>query len=280
MSSAIAGLATAPIGAAHFNTMSHYGLLANLLSVPVMGSIVVPFAVLAALLAPFGLEALAIQVMGFGLQWILMIADWVSNFDGAQGYVVSPPWFVLPVIALGALWVALWQGRARWIGLAPVGVAFLFWSSGHRPEVLIAESGGLVGVMTEQGRALSKEKGSGFVATVWLENDGDGQDQGQAAQRWPGQPELIQRIALQDKEVIHITGKRAALAFAECYENQIVVSSVALELDGACGLFDPDRLYRTGSLSITDGKLISSAELTGNRLWSPKSHRDHQKAEN
>ncbi len=276
MSSAIAGLATAPIGAAHFNTMSHYGLLANLLSVPVMGSFVVPFAVVAALLAPFGLEAIAIQVMGIGLRWILMIADWVSGLEGAQGYVVSPPWFVLPVIALGALWIALWRGRARWVGLAPVALAVLFWTSGHRPEVLIAESGGLVGVITEQGRALSKEKGSGFVATVWLENDGDGQDQRHAAGRWPGQPDLIQRIVLRDKEVIHVTGKRAAQEFTECDENQIVVSAINLDMDGDCSVFDPERLYETGSLSITDGKLITSADLTGHRLWSPKPSGDRR----
>jgi ABC-type uncharacterized transport system permease subunit len=41
-------LATAPIGAAHFNTVAHYGLIANLLSVPLMGLIIIPSAVLAA----------------------------------------------------------------------------------------------------------------------------------------------------------------------------------------------------------------------------------------
>ena len=280
LSSAIAGLATAPIGAAHFNTMSHYGLLANLLSVPVMGTVVVPSAVVAALLAPFGLDWIALEVMGIGLSWILLVADWVSGLDGAQGYVVSPPWFVLPVIALGGLWLALWQGRMRWVGLGPVAAAFMLWTSDHRPEVLIAESGGLVGVMTEEGRALSKKKGSGFVATVWLENDGDGQDQGQAAGRWPGKADLIRRIAVQGKEVVHITGKRAARGFTECNANQIVVSAVELTIQGDCGVFDPDRLYRTGSLSISDGKVIASADLTGYRLWSPKFIGDRDKAGN
>ncbi|WP_371808569.1 ComEC/Rec2 family competence protein [Ruegeria sp. HKCCD7221] len=75
LSSAIAGLATAPIGAAHFNSLSHYGLLANMLSVPVMGTVVVPSAVVAALLAPFGLEGVALGVMGLGLEWILTVSD-------------------------------------------------------------------------------------------------------------------------------------------------------------------------------------------------------------
>ncbi len=280
MSSAIAGLATAPIGAAHFNTMSHYGLLANLLSVPVMGFIVVPAAVVSALLAPFGLEWIALEVMGLGLRWILMIANWVSGLDGSQGYVVGPPWFVLPMIALGALWLALWQGRARWVGVAPVVVAFALWTSDSRPEVLIAESGGLVGVLTREGRALSKEKGSGFVATVWLENDGDGLTQGQAASRWPGNADRVQRIALTGAEVIHLTGKRAALEFDECKTGQIIVSSVDLKLSGGCTIFDPDRLYETGSLSISGGKMTSSADISGNRLWSPKATGTRAKTDN
>ena len=270
LSSAIAGLATAPIGAAHFNTMSHYGLLANMLSVPVMGTIVVPSAVVAALLAPFGLEALALSVMGLGLEWIMAVSKWVSGLEGAQGYVGSPPDYVLPLFALGALWLALWHGRAKWIGVLPVATAFLLWGQGSRPDVLIADSGGLVGVMTESGRALSKETGSGFIATVWLENDGDGVDQVMAASRWLQDPNPVRRYVWQGKELVHITGKRAAQGFDECRENQIIVSAVALDLTGECGVYDPKRLMETGSLAFKDGQVKSSRESVGNRLWSPE----------
>ncbi|WP_338153225.1 ComEC/Rec2 family competence protein [Pseudophaeobacter leonis] len=56
VSSAVAGLATAPYGAAHFNTLAHFGLLANVLAVPIIGLVVVPSAVLALCLAPLGVE--------------------------------------------------------------------------------------------------------------------------------------------------------------------------------------------------------------------------------
>lgn len=270
MSSAIAGLATAPIGAAHFNTLSHYGLLANVLSVPVMGAVVIPAAVVGALLAPLGLDWLALTVMGVGLQWILFVADWVSALEGAQGYVVGPPGGVLPILALGALWVILWQGRARWIGAVPMLVAVYLWGQGQRPEILIADTGSLVGVMTKQGRALSKAKGSGFVASVWLENDGDGSAQPQAAERWPHTPGRIQRFPVGSLELIHVTGKRAAAQFDECKDQQIIVAPVALELTGDCLVIGPSDLMQTGSLAVRDGRLQSSAEVTGYRLWSPR----------
>ncbi|WP_420587004.1 ComEC/Rec2 family competence protein [Ruegeria sp.] len=276
MSSAIAGLATAPIGAAHFNTMSHYGLLANMLSVPVMGTIVVPAAFVAAVLATVGLEATALHVMGIGLDWILFVSDRVSKLDGAQGYVSSPPSYVLPMFALGAVWLALWKGHAKWVGLVPVVASFLLWGQGSRPEVLIADSGGLVGIMTEDGRALSKEKGSGFVATVWLENDGDGVDQATAAGRWPQQANGVRRNVWRGKELVHITGKRAAAGFTECKEDQIVVSSVALSLKGECGVFDLDRLTQTGSLALSEGKIRTSRAAIGHRLWSPALAANHR----
>jgi competence protein ComEC len=93
VSSAVAGLATAPIGAAHFNAVAHYGLLANLTSVPLMGALVIPAAVLALLLAPFGAEAFGLWIMGGGLAWILWVAETVSSLDGARGFVSGPgPW--------------------------------------------------------------------------------------------------------------------------------------------------------------------------------------------
>ncbi len=268
MSSAIAGLATAPIGAAHFNTMSHYGLAANLLSVPMMGSIVVPAAVMAALLAPFGLEWIALEVMGLGLRWILHVAHTTAALDGALGYVASPPAFALPCMAMGALWAVLWQGRARWFGLAPMLMVLMMWGQGDRPEALIADTGGLIGVMSENGRALSKERGSGFVATVWLENDGDDADQKLASARWPDQPGLVQRYLVGDKELVHITGKKAAKDFAECRSDQIIVSPVSLNLEGPCTVYDPGKLHGTGSLALRNGQIVSSADVTGRRLWS------------
>ncbi|WP_170557120.1 ComEC/Rec2 family competence protein [Ruegeria atlantica] len=276
MSSAIAGFATAPIGAAHFNTMSHYGLLANMLSVPVMGTIVVPSAVVAALLSPIGLEAVPLAAMGLGLEWILMVSQKVSGLDGALGYVVSPPFYVLPLIALGGLWLALWQGRAKWVGMAPIAAALMLWGQGDRPDILVADNGGLVGVMTEQGRALSKKKGSGFVATVWLENDGDGTDQQKAASRWPNNTNGIQRYDWLGKEVLHITGKRAAQGISDCNANQIVVSAVTLQLPGGCEVFDPKRLLSTGSLSLSDGKITTTKEAMGDRLWSPNTSGDRK----
>ncbi|MFT7595294.1 MAG: competence protein ComEC, partial [Paracoccaceae bacterium] len=267
ISSAVAGGATAPVAAAHFNMVSHYGLLANLLSVPLMGVLVIPAAVLAACLAPFGLAAWGLFLMGLGLRWILGVAHWVSGLDGAQGHVVGPGPWVLPVLALGSLWLILWQGRGRWAGVVPMVVAFTLWSDVERPAILVADTGTLVGVMTETGRALSKPRGGGFIASIWLENDGDGVDQPTAAARWPAEDGRVRHLQAGDTRIVHVQGKRAAAGYDNCASGLVVIASVPLALTGPCEVFDPKRLRHTGSLAISDKGIITARARSGQRLW-------------
>ncbi|UOA27548.1 ComEC/Rec2 family competence protein [Pseudosulfitobacter sp. DSM 107133] len=275
ISSAVAGLATAPIGAAHFNTVSHFGLLANLASVPLMGLLVVPAAVLAGLLAPLGLDWIGLWLMGLGLRWILAVADWVAGLDGARGYVAGPEPWVLPMIALGGLVVILWQGRGRFAGLAAMALGFAVWAGADRPAALIAEDGGIVGVMTAQGRALSKDKGAGFVAQNWLENDGDGAGQQRAAARWQGAPQAprTKLATVGPVELVHLIGKRALAGFGPCMPGQLVVLSVTPEAPlGDCDVYDPERLRTTGAIALVQGRngirLRTARQVAGDRMWS------------
>ncbi|MEO0380425.1 MAG: ComEC/Rec2 family competence protein, partial [Pseudomonadota bacterium] len=267
ISSGIAGLATAPIGAAHFNAVAHYGLIANLASVPLMGVLVIPAAVLALVLAPFGLDWLGLWIMGFGLRWILWVADTVANLDGARGFVVGPGPWVLPVMALGALFVILWQGRGRYAGLAGIALSLALWQFGDRPKVLIADTGGLVGVMTENGRALSREKGAGFVARNWLENDGDGVDQEVAAARWSS-------AQVGGHQVIHISGKRAIAGFSGCAAGDIVVMNADMDAPTPpdCLILGPKALRGTGAVALVGegetARLVSARDVAGDRMWS------------
>ena len=268
ISSAVAGIATAPIGAAHFNAIAQYGLLANLSSVPLMGILVIPAAVLALVLAPLGLEWVGLWIMGLGLRWILGVAEWVAALDGARHYVPGPGGWVLPLLALGFLMLVLWQGRLRWSGLLAMAAAFLLWQGVERPAILIADTGSLVGVLTPQGRALSKPKGAGFIARNWLENDGEGIQQPDAAARWGGKS---MRVA--DREIVHLSGKRAVAQMTQCRRDQIVVASVKLEkpIPGGCTIYDPASLLLTGAIALEIDKqqlkITTARQKAGTRLW-------------
>ncbi|CUH62636.1 ComEC family competence protein [Thalassovita gelatinovora] len=260
LSSAVAGAATAPFAAAHFNQIAVLGLPANLLSVPLMGILVIPAAVLATLLMPFGAEVPVMWLMGLGLRWILTVARFVSEQDGAVRMVQSPDWRVLPVFALAALVVMLWRGRGRWVGTMTMIIALILWRQSERPDLLIAEDGALVGMMTTKGRAMSKENGSGFVAAIWLENDGDPAPQIKAAHRWPEQKSVVQVVS----------GKKAA-AGATCNKGEWLIGNNDIAQNLPCRVFDPTRLRATGSVAVyfsdTGPRIVTARQLAGDRPW-------------
>jgi len=272
ISSAVAGAATAPIAAAHFNLFSHYGLAANLVSVPLMGLLVIPAAVVGVLLMPLGFDAVPFWAMEQGLRWILFVAQTVSAWPGAVGHVVAPSGAVLPLLALGGLMVMLWQGRGRWVGLLPMAAAMAVWMQSARPPVLVAPEGALVGVMTAEGRALSKAKGAGFVAGVWLENDGDGADQVAGAARWPGEGRM--RIL---GDVIHVQGKTGSAAFTGCAAGQIAVFTEPAPAGLPCLVLGPEALKKTGAVSLSrdgdGGWHVTKAMGSNRRLWEPPAPR-------
>lgn len=274
VSSFIAGAATAPVAAAHFNQIAHYGLLANLLSVPLMGLLVIPAAVVAALLYPVGLAWIPLMFMGWGISWILGVAQWVTGLEGALSHVITPMPFALPLIGLGMLWLILWQGRLRFGGIAVVLLGLVFWGQTQRPDLLISQSGGLIGLMTDEGRVLSKKRGDGFAARAWLENDGEGvRAQVDAFERvgFSGKKGHL-RFDLGGYEFVHLTGRGAAERIgAACAQGDWVITSVEYQGDSDCKIFDEFSLGKTGAVSIYQTasglRIVTAKGQAGKRIW-------------
>lgn len=183
VTSFVAGMATAPISAFHFNVMSQYGLIANVLAVPAMGLVVMPAAVIAGITGLIGLGAPALWAMDAGIEYILRVAAFVAGLEGAVRPIPAAGGASLVLIVLGGLFWILWLGRGRALGLAPILLGLALWSQVDRPDILITEDGRLFGIRTPQGRVLNSEKGNGFAAAQWMQNDGDGADQAAAFAR-------------------------------------------------------------------------------------------------
>ncbi len=271
VSSMVAGAATAPFGAAHFNRISDYGLIANLLSVPLMGVLVMPAAVATAVLWPLGLAFLPLAVLHWSLEWILFVAHRVAGLEGAMTHVITPQPWVLPGLSFGFLWLILWRGSGRWLGLPLMIAALIGWTQAERPDILIADTGGLVGVIGPEGRALSRPRGDGFAAENWLANDGEEADQEIAAARPPfGGAKADRRAEIDGIRIRHLTGKGAEAALGTDCAADIVVSNQPLAAP-PCPVFDPPRLRKTGAVAVWTRthpiRILTVEESSGDRLW-------------
>jgi len=272
LSSLVAGTATAPYAAAHFNRVAHYGLVANLLAVPAMGMMVMPGAVILAILGPLGLEQPALWMIETGSRWILFVASEVAATPGAMSAVVRPPDAMLPLLTLGLLTLILWQGRLRWIGALPVLVAAALWVGASRPDLLVADSGGLIGVMAEPGRSLSKPRGDGFAAGIWLENDGVLTTQEEAATPGGfGQQDRVSRAVIGGTHVLQVSGITALARLEGCDGADLLIANVEVEGSRPCEVYDIRRLRETGALAgrLVEGvlEINTVADRTGNRPW-------------
>ncbi len=279
LSSLVAALATSPIAAAHFNRMAQYGLLANLLAVPVMGTFVMPAAVIAALLAPLGLADPALWVMGLGTEWMLRVAGFVAGLDGAVAGIPAPPAAVVPLMGFGAcLCVLCWRQGLTARRLTPLAAGFstgalmlaaaaALWLTADRPLLLVADQADAAGLMTDRGRAMSKPSGGAFVVATWLAEDGDITTQAEAARRpaWRGDKRDRMTWLPQGWRVWHLTGKGSGQrALRHCRSRHIVIATepVADAPDPSpCILLDATTLRRTGAIAIdmgADGPTLAS----------------------
>lgn len=275
LSSVIGGFSTAPYAAAHFNRFTDYGLLANVLTVPVMGAVIMPAGALAALLAPVGLAWLPLWFMEQGARWILFVAHWIAGLEGAVTAIPAPGPWVLPLFTLGAIWLILWRERIQVLGVVPVVASFVLWIGAERPQLLISGDGKLLGLVGPDGRALSAARGGGFAAQNWLENDGDLSDQMLAAERtgFSG-PKGERWFSFAGNSAVVLSGKGAAKKLDEaCARADLVIlAEAAPAAPEACALIDAAVLQETGPLALwtgTDGVRIERTRLA-RRLWSPE----------
>ncbi|WP_370050553.1 ComEC/Rec2 family competence protein [Sinorhizobium fredii] len=167
--SLIGGLATAVYAAAHFHRLPAYGLLANVLTTPLIGILIMPFGLFAMLLMPFGLEHYPLMVMGQGLDWMLAVARYVATLDGewATGRIGVTGFFLL---AFGGVLLCVLRTRLAFAGAALIllgGSSIALERQAERPSITISEDGQLVGLITGEAIATNKARPPEFIFSQW-----------------------------------------------------------------------------------------------------------------
>ncbi len=173
LTSILAGLATAPFAAFQFNRTAPLSLLANLAAVPVLSFLVMPMALAAVVLMPFGLEGPPLSIVDIGLRYIVGVAEEVAAWTGNAGLVASAPAAALLLAALGLIWLCLWRQRWRLAGLPILASSVLVAATGLRPDILVEETGGTIAVRGPDGRYHVAGANADFEVETWLRADAD-----------------------------------------------------------------------------------------------------------
>ena len=279
----IAGAATGLFALYHFQNYAVYGMLANIVAVPIMAFIVMPVIVLSYVLMPFGLEILTLPVTEWGVGWILATAHWTSSLEGAVWHVPSwPQWiFILMVFSLWT-WM-VWQGRFRHVMLLIfmllVGLVFLY----RQPAILISSKVDLISVRDHSGSLwFSTGRKERYTAKNWLRRNGQLEGDKKI---WPREGALKEFPLACDVYgcLGEIGGQKIAFAFSnkawqeDCQWADIIISKTPVKDKNCQGKYVIDYfdVWRHGAHAIwltPDKVKIQTVEaLRGKRLWTQTS---------
>lgn len=172
--SVLAGLATAPFAIFHFNHLANYGAVANLIAMPLMGLVIMPSAIFALVLMPFGLEMFPLAVMNFGIDLVITSSEEIASWKGAAIVIHMWPLWSLVAITVGGLWLVIWQEAVRWVALPVIAIGIIGGILNPSPDVFIDREGRNVAVLDEDGKLYPLyARRSKFSIAEWQKAVGD-----------------------------------------------------------------------------------------------------------
>jgi len=167
--SLVAGAATLLFSVYHFQQTSPLGVLGNLLSLPLVGFVMMPAALLAVLAMPFGIEGPFLMAMGWSIERMLdmaaLVAGWSTHLSASP--LLTP---LALIIGLGALcWFAFFRDRWRLLGPVAAVPLVVLLAVDRPPDVLIADTTQAMAVRGPAGLELADGKPESFALDVWRE---------------------------------------------------------------------------------------------------------------
>jgi competence protein ComEC len=177
LASLLAGFATTPYAAFHFHRLAPYGVLANLLAMPVVSAWVMPMGILGVVAMPFGFDGECWRQMGYGIEWMDAVSLWVASLPGAYGRIDLFGTTTLLLATAGLLVMGLLKTPLRWSGALSMLLGVIVAEKNPAPDVLVAEDGRTFAVRGADGRlAFHHTGGDTFAIHEWLAADADYRD--------------------------------------------------------------------------------------------------------
>jgi competence protein ComEC len=273
LASFVAGLATTPYAAFHFHRITPYGVLANLAAMPVVSGLVMPAGLLGLAAMPFGLDGVFWNLMGLGIDWMIVVTVWVAALPGAIGRMAAFGTGPLVLATTGIVLLGLLRTPLRWAGAGALVAATLWSVMVRQPDILVSSDGHSVAVRDREGRLrVMRSAKDAFLVREWLAADADS--------RVATDPALSNGVSCDpDGCVVEMAdGRLVALALQpealadDCLRATVVVTSRQAPTDCGALVIDQERLRRQGTLALRrkgEGFAVTAIRPDGvDRPWS------------
>jgi competence protein ComEC len=215
--------------------------------------------------------------MGLGIDWMIIVTEWVARLPGAIGRMAA--FGIGPLIAasVGLVLLGLLRTPLRWSGAIVLVLSTLWALSVPQPDVLISGDGHNVAVRGKDGRLhLMRSAKDAFLIKEWLAADADARDAADPSLANGVSCDEVGCVApLSDGAFVSMTQQPEALA-DDCDRAVLIVTANQAPAGCSAALIDLERLRRQGAMTLRrsgDGFAIEAVRPNGfDRPWSPVGH--------
>lgn len=165
----VAELVLGPIALAHFGRAGTYGVLANMVAVPLTSFLIMPLLAAWLALAPLGLGWLVAWALVPSLQALAQIGLVVASWPGASLTLPAMPDTAVFTLFVGALLLLLLTGRLRFLGVPILAIGLALALFGPRPDLFVAADGRQVGMVTDGRMYTLRGHRDGYLIRNWAE---------------------------------------------------------------------------------------------------------------
>jgi competence protein ComEC len=272
----VAGMATAPFAAQHFNQVTIYGTPANLLADFVASAILMPAIAAAVVGESLNLHHLVMTpiywTIALAAEGVIGIGKLFSSLPSAQIRVSSAPELALTISFAGLIFAILWKGRLRWIGVI-ASLAVFVWPRQPPPIAWINANGDNAAHVSDRRASTVREDRHPFALESFAQHHGlmTGPPSEAAA---CGRDFCIDPVGLSPRIGLWFTRRRpGSEALHKLCDTDILVIKAPVSLSGAdCPrplVLTPDMFRRYGAAEIV-------AQGGGWRLDWVGPHRGHR----
>ena len=174
MVSTIATLVVLPFTLFHFQMMTLIGLVTNMVAIPLMVVLIMPFIVLTYLAVLLGVEQIPLSIVAFGVEGLIAIASWGASIESGIVFSHSMTTPVFGCFLFGLLWICLWKHPWRWLGSVSLLAGLLLFIYSPDPDIFIDGNRSLIALRTESGAlSFSRRLRSNYTVESWRQHSGN-----------------------------------------------------------------------------------------------------------
>lgn len=274
--SLVSEIAIAPIALYHFQTVALYGLLANLIAVPLMSFLIMPLLLLTLLLMPFDLEWLTAPMVEYCLAFLMSVASEVSAMPGSTATTPVLPLTFLGLALMIGLALTMFRGRVLY-GFSALCLILMVYVSQHtnEPDIYISKGGKILAIKQQSGELAFDSGRHSYQKDAWLRLNGERDDVSPALSRIKRDCDDHGCLYASDGDdvptIVRVTSLEGLMA--ECGRVTIIIAQgINGKYCRSTGLVIDYKMLNEGPISIwiDEGKVTNiktNAKSLGNRPW-------------